>query len=833
MKSEIITACYQLVTAFINGTCQGIVLTVLVAGGLRLLRRTNSATRHAVWFCALLLVTLMIPANWLRERRDAFRSASFAQASAPASPFPSPSGADNSADTMEPFAAVPESDSEHLANNPEPRRSDPPSEEQSPALDGTFGHENTATEGRARLSILAALDANVVDQARANNAEGALSRLLEKAKSAGQRLVTPISWKLVGELPLPLAAAILLLWLAVAVGKVSLLLRQVLRIRELKGESLLPPPELRTLFDSLRKQLRVRRSVSLKVSDKQRSPVVLGFLKPAILLPADAGLNEAEPILRHELAHVRRWDDWANLVQHSIGAVFFFHPAICWISKRLSLEREIACDDQVLESTRRPRAYALLLAEMAGRLQPSILAPGVSTHQSQLKQRIDMILNQNRNTSPGLAKARLGLFASMTAVLAAAAIYSAPRLVFAQTALATEPPETPPTPPAAALVASEETAPVAVAGLPGEEVASASPEVSLPPSVMPLPPEAPVAGGPRFKPGATMTINPPALAAPGAVVLQPAPSVSALPPLAAIAPAPVSGVRATTPVPPVIAVSPAPAVAAVTPAPRAFTIAGADPSAPEQPGLPPRPPRRGRDSSLEERLDRLEKMVESLVAQQKNKPGPFEFHTDGSGGSSGGKSWFPQQKGNWANSGGNGFSYNFELKQPEMAKRQAELDSRRAELEKRMAELQQQSSTLGSKDKTRLKDLAEQQAKIAEEQAKIAHDAEQMARDAQRAARDAQQRRTEASRGGNRQELESLHRQHEALQRQMEKLERQIEKLERERERSEDDSEKPEQDDSNKSRGAQKSNYNDTACSDSVQMLQRFELPAGAELRRL
>ena len=70
----------------------------------------------------------------------------------------------------------------------------------------------------------------------------------------------------------------------------------------------------------------------------------------------------------HELAHVRRRDDWTNLVQHCINALFFFHPAIWWVSKRISLEREIACDDQVLHSTRRPRAYALLLADLATRM---------------------------------------------------------------------------------------------------------------------------------------------------------------------------------------------------------------------------------------------------------------------------------------------------------------------------------------------------------------------------------------------------------------------------------------------------------------------------------
>src|SRR5207247_2484980 len=81
------------------------------------------------------------------------------------------------------------------------------------------------------------------------------------------------------------------------------------------------------------------------------------------------------------------------------------HPAVWWISKRLSLEREIACDDYVLQSSAQPHAYALLLANLAARLQrcPPLLAPGASNNKTQLQQRIDMILNTRRNTSPRLA----------------------------------------------------------------------------------------------------------------------------------------------------------------------------------------------------------------------------------------------------------------------------------------------------------------------------------------------------------------------------------------------------------------------------------------------
>jgi len=66
--------------------------------------------------------------------------------------------------------------------------------------------------------------------------------------------------------------------------------------------------------------------------------------------------------LLHEFAHLGRWDDWTNLAQKLVRTIFFFHPAVWWIEKRLSLEREMACDDVVLAETQNPRAYAECLS---------------------------------------------------------------------------------------------------------------------------------------------------------------------------------------------------------------------------------------------------------------------------------------------------------------------------------------------------------------------------------------------------------------------------------------------------------------------------------------
>ncbi|MEL6105851.1 MAG: M56 family metallopeptidase [Planctomycetota bacterium] len=79
------------------------------------------------------------------------------------------------------------------------------------------------------------------------------------------------------------------------------------------------------------------------------TPVIVGVLKPTILLPAclltNLSPNELEMILLHELAHLHRRDPWLQIVQRVIEVLFFFHPAVWWLSRSLSIERENCCDD--------------------------------------------------------------------------------------------------------------------------------------------------------------------------------------------------------------------------------------------------------------------------------------------------------------------------------------------------------------------------------------------------------------------------------------------------------------------------------------------------------
>ena len=146
------------------------------------------------------------------------------------------------------------------------------------------------------------------------------------------------------------------------------------------------------------------RSVQICGSDELRVPTAIGFFKPAVLLPSwalsDLSTDELNTILLHELAHLRRWDDWTNLAQKALGAFFFFHPAVWWVDRRLSLEREMACDDMVLARTANPRAYAKCLVSLAEKnlllRRGMALAQAAVGRMRQTTQRVLQILDAQR-----------------------------------------------------------------------------------------------------------------------------------------------------------------------------------------------------------------------------------------------------------------------------------------------------------------------------------------------------------------------------------------------------------------------------------------------------
>jgi beta-lactamase regulating signal transducer with metallopeptidase domain len=130
-------------------------------------------------------------------------------------------------------------------------------------------------------------------------------------------------------------------------------------------------------------------------------PCVLGFFQPRILLPTSL-LERLTPlelrqVVLHEMEHLRRADDWTNLLQKAALVLFPLNPVLMWVERRLCAEREIACDDRVLNFTGARKSYAVCLTRLAeySMLRRSLsLVLGAWERQSELAHRVHRILRQ-------------------------------------------------------------------------------------------------------------------------------------------------------------------------------------------------------------------------------------------------------------------------------------------------------------------------------------------------------------------------------------------------------------------------------------------------------
>ena len=171
--------------------------------------------------------------------------------------------------------------------------------------------------------------------------------------STAPAFAVPVTW----------AIDIFAMWMLIAIAGLARIGVGLWRLRTLRLNCI--PVDLAIMDPTLREMLREAdgfRTVTLCRSPGVRVPAAVGFFKPLVVLPdwvlQELSNDELNSVVRHELAHLRRWDDWTNLAQQVVKALLFFHPAVWWIESKISIEREMACDDAVLSATVNPRDYA-------------------------------------------------------------------------------------------------------------------------------------------------------------------------------------------------------------------------------------------------------------------------------------------------------------------------------------------------------------------------------------------------------------------------------------------------------------------------------------------
>ncbi|HYI93314.1 MAG TPA: M56 family metallopeptidase [Bryobacteraceae bacterium] len=179
-------------------------------------------------------------------------------------------------------------------------------------------------------------------------------------------------------------------WIAGVCGCHLWQLAGLVSVRRLRSCGVWPAPQhWEQQLRSLASELGVTRSVVLLESMTVYTPIVIGHLRPLILIPVGMltrlPADHVAAILLHELAHIRRCDYVVNLMQRWVEGLFFYHPAMWWMSHVVRLEREACCDDLAAAATGSRRQYAGALAaleEIRFNTQdlPAMAATGGSLH---------------------------------------------------------------------------------------------------------------------------------------------------------------------------------------------------------------------------------------------------------------------------------------------------------------------------------------------------------------------------------------------------------------------------------------------------------------------
>ncbi|HJQ70762.1 MAG TPA: M56 family metallopeptidase [Blastocatellia bacterium] len=322
---------------------------ILAAIALSLaLRRASAATRHLLWSASLVgLLALPVLAYWLPDWR---------------------------------VAVLPESFSTVKSNSIAPDVE-------------VVAQPVTAINSGRQPSTLRTAANDKIDRAGSNRVAAPAQRP-EEAEAVASAPPQSFHW----------SRWVLLVWLAgflISTGRLAVGIATVWRLSRTATE--ITDAAWTALAADISRQLDLPRRVALLKSSRVAMPQTWGTLSPAILLPADAdgwSTERKRVVLMHELAHVKRRDCLTQVMAQTACSFYWFNPLVWMAARRLRMERELACDDQVLEKGTRASDYADLLLDIARTLHSgrcSSLTAVAMARQSQLEGRLLAILNPSLN----------------------------------------------------------------------------------------------------------------------------------------------------------------------------------------------------------------------------------------------------------------------------------------------------------------------------------------------------------------------------------------------------------------------------------------------------
>lgn len=194
-------------------------------------------------------------------------------------------------------------------------------------------------------------------------------------------------------------------WFVIFLGKMLWLLSGLIYIQRIKNyKTFAPDITWAHAVTELSDRLGLKTTVRLLESGLVKVPTAVGLLKPLILMPLGLMVklpaDQVEAVLLHELAHIRRRDFIVNLVQHFAETIFFFNPALLWISARIREEREHCCDDMAISVMQSKTGYIRALVSfqeyhLDARTKYALAFPG---KKKLLLDRVKRIINNHNKT---------------------------------------------------------------------------------------------------------------------------------------------------------------------------------------------------------------------------------------------------------------------------------------------------------------------------------------------------------------------------------------------------------------------------------------------------
>jgi beta-lactamase regulating signal transducer with metallopeptidase domain len=408
-----------LLEALLNTLWQGTLIAVLVWLLLRLVNRASATTRHAVWLVTLLTIGALPMFAFVAKRND--------MTTDPATPVkrePSKPAARTESPTPSPEANRP---SNPLSFDSAVARLDAQADQgkrgagQEAVAAGQISRDFNSPpqfqwpNSSRRQSDVGAKAPAVEEPSKAPLAAAKTSPEAER-RTLWRRVKAFVASAFSGQAPLALVG----MWIAICALMSWRVARSYRAVFRLRGRLEPAPSGQSAHVERLASLFGIKRPVRAFTSGQVVMPMTIGSLKPLVILPTDLvddlSQPEFESVVAHELAHVKRWDYLTNMLQRGVQAYLFFHPAVWFICKQLTIERELACDDWAVK-TCEPRRYASCLTKLVEALNESkphrlqrVAATGIGGivfGKHVISRRVEMILNRDRNATTAVSKPAL------------------------------------------------------------------------------------------------------------------------------------------------------------------------------------------------------------------------------------------------------------------------------------------------------------------------------------------------------------------------------------------------------------------------------------------